>query len=58
MLSQSSYLSVNDLRLHFGLGHAAGVERVVVRWPSGDTEEFKNMKLNAVNELVEGSAGK
>jgi hypothetical protein len=34
VLSQASYYSVDDLRLHVGLG-AARVERVEVRWPSG-----------------------
>ena len=33
--SQSSYYSVNDLRLHFGLGHAAAADRIEVRWPNG-----------------------
>ncbi|HET9482060.1 MAG TPA: ASPIC/UnbV domain-containing protein, partial [Candidatus Polarisedimenticolia bacterium] len=31
----SSYLSQNDLRLHFGLGKAEAAEIVEVRWPSG-----------------------
>ncbi len=35
VLSQSSYYSVNDLRLHFGLGDTTTVERVEVRWPNG-----------------------
>jgi hypothetical protein len=35
VLSQSSYYSVNDLRLHFGLGDTATVERIEVRWPNG-----------------------
>jgi hypothetical protein len=35
VLSQSSYYSHNDLRLHFGLGPNRTVERIEVRWPSG-----------------------
>jgi hypothetical protein len=35
VLSQSSYYSVNDLRLHFGLGDTTTVERIEVRWPNG-----------------------
>ena len=34
-LSQSSYYSVNALRLHFGLGDAAAADRIEVRWPNG-----------------------
>ena len=55
VLSQSSYLSVNDLRLHFGLGEDSAVERVEVQWPSGAREDYTNVKVNAVNELVEGA---
>jgi hypothetical protein len=35
VLSQASYYSVNDLRLHFGLGDAARAERIEVTWPNG-----------------------
>jgi enediyne biosynthesis protein E4 len=35
VLSQSSYYSHDDLRLHFGLGAHAAVDRIEVRWPSG-----------------------
>jgi hypothetical protein len=32
--SASSYLSQNDMRLHFGLGQAARVDAIEIRWPS------------------------
>ena len=35
VLSQSSYYSVNDLRVHVGLGDTTTVERIEVRWPNG-----------------------
>ena len=35
VLSQASYYSVNDLRLHFGLGSSPIADRIDVRWPSG-----------------------
>ncbi|MGB2715078.1 MAG: CRTAC1 family protein [Vicinamibacterales bacterium] len=38
VLSQSSYYSHDDLRLHFGLGSAAQADRIEVRWPSGVTQ--------------------
>jgi hypothetical protein len=40
VLSQSSFLSHDDSRLHFGLGAAAGVDAFVVRWPTGEEEKF------------------
>ena len=36
--SGGSYLSHNDMRVHFGLGDADRVARVEIRWPSGRTK--------------------
>lgn len=38
-----SYLSASDRRLTIGLGAAAAADRVVVRWPSGRTQEFREL---------------
>ena len=54
LLSQSSYYSVNDFRLHYGLGDAKQADRVEVRWPSGLVEEFGPQAANRVVTLVEG----
>jgi hypothetical protein len=35
-----SYLCSSDPRAHFGLGAAAGVESIMVRWPDGTAELF------------------
>lgn len=53
--SQSSYLSVNDARLHFGLGARQSVDKITVRWASGDTEEFPGVPAATLVLLVEGS---
>lgn len=55
LLSQSSFLSVNDPRLHFGLGSATALTRVTVRWPSGAAEEFTGVKPGGLYRLVEGT---
>jgi hypothetical protein len=44
VLSQSSYYSHNDLRLHFGLGAHAVADRVEVRWPSGAIDVVRDAK--------------
>ncbi|MFP5229871.1 MAG: CRTAC1 family protein [Acidobacteriota bacterium] len=49
-----SYNSSNDTRLHFGLGKAAVMTRVAVRWPSGLRQEFRNVPADALYEIVEG----
>ncbi|MFN0087320.1 MAG: CRTAC1 family protein [Blastocatellia bacterium] len=53
--SGGSFLSQNDLRLHFGLGKAAWIERAEVLWPSGTKEVFANLKANQVIVLREGN---
>ena len=52
--SGSSYLSQNDLRLHFGLGTAAQADVVEIRWPNGRVETFKDVKANQVLVVKEG----
>ncbi len=52
--SGGSYLSSNDLRLHFGLGMAKKAERVEVRWPSGLVQKFENVPAGKILLLVEG----
>jgi hypothetical protein len=54
VLSQSSYYSCNDPRLHFGLG-AATVGDVDVYWPNGLREQFKKIPANQLITLREGS---
>jgi len=51
----ASYLSQNDLRLHFGLGKAAKIESVEIRWPSGKAETLENLGADAIYTVVEGS---
>jgi hypothetical protein len=55
VLSQSSFLSYNGRRLHFGLGKAGRVDGVTVAWPSGRTERFV---VEGVNKLVQLEEGK
>ena len=55
VLSQSSYISHNDSRLHFGLGEETAVNKIVVRWPNGDAEAFPGTPAGALVRLVEGS---
>jgi hypothetical protein len=52
--SGSSYLSQSELPLTFGLEKRDRVEQVVVHWPSGRTEEFKNLTAGRCYECIEG----
>ena len=51
----SSYLSQSELTLTFGLGRQDQVSRLVIEWPSGLVQEFRNVKAGAY-ECTEGQA--
>ena len=53
VLSQSSYYSHDDLRLHFGLGTAAVAEAVEIRWPSGRVQTLRNVQGDRVVSVRE-----
>ena len=55
VMSQSSYVSHNDLRVHFGLGRAERVDGIEVRWPTGEAERFPGTPGGSTWLLVEGS---
>jgi hypothetical protein len=52
--SGGSYLSQNDLRLHFGLGSATKIDKVKIHWPSGLTEELTDLAVDHDYNLLEG----
>ncbi len=52
--SGSSYISSNDLRLHFGIGSATIVDGIEVWWPSGVRERFTPKGVDRFVTLVEG----
>ena len=54
VMSQSSYVSANDPRLHFGLGSAESVD-IEVHWPLGLVELHKSVPVNRLITLKEGS---
>jgi hypothetical protein len=54
VLGQSSYLSVNDRRLHFGLGSATFVD-LEVRWPSGAAERIARVPADRLVQITEGA---
>jgi enediyne biosynthesis protein E4 len=50
----SSYLSQSELPVTFGLEKRDQIDHVVVHWPSGRTEEYKNLAAGRCYECVEG----
>jgi len=54
VLAQSSYLSVNDRRLHFGLGAVESAD-VEILWPNGNREKVTNVPADRLIVIREGS---
>jgi hypothetical protein len=54
VLAQSSYLSVNDRRLHFGLG-AETAASLDIHWPNGGRESVANVAADRLVVIREGS---
>ena len=54
LLGQSSYLSVNDSRLHFGLGPATTAD-VEIRWPLGLVEKLAGVAADQLIRVKEGA---
>ncbi len=54
MTSGTGYLSAHDPRLWFGLGDAAQVDRLEVRWPSGTVQSWTDLAANRILVIEEG----
>jgi enediyne biosynthesis protein E4 len=53
--SGGSYISQNDLRIHFGVGKAEQVDLLEIRWPSGQVDTIKDVKANRLLFVKEGA---
>jgi len=53
--SGSSFISNNDMRVHFGFGSATKIDAIEVRWPDGSIEYFPHGPIDRVRELKEGT---
>src|SRR5205807_8724655 len=49
----SSYLSQSELPVTFGLGSREKINRVVIDWPSGRTEEYKDLRAGKMYKCIE-----
>jgi enediyne biosynthesis protein E4 len=52
--SGGSYLSQNDLRIHFGLGSHDRLDRVEILWPTGKSETITNLTADHIYTVKEG----
>jgi enediyne biosynthesis protein E4 len=57
VISGSSYLSMDSLVQHFGLGSATRADEVQIFWPGGTIDVLCDQPVNQTIEIAEGSAG-
>jgi hypothetical protein len=55
--SGGSYISQNDLRVHFGLAKAEAAD-IEIRWPSGQVDKLAGLRANRIYTVVEGKGVK
>jgi hypothetical protein len=52
-IAGSGYLSQDDARVHFGLGSAAKIDKVIFQWPSGKEQVLENVAIDQVLRVEE-----
>ncbi|MGA3131285.1 MAG: CRTAC1 family protein [Terracidiphilus sp.] len=52
--SGGSYLSQNDLRIHFGLGAATNIDSIEIHWPSGAIDHIGSLAVDQFYSVLEG----
>ena len=55
VVSGGSYLSQNDVRVHFGLGTHDRVDKVEITWPGGSKEQLTNLAADRFYVVREGA---
>jgi len=53
--TDGSYLSANDVRVHFGLGEDTKVEKLTVNWPDGRQEEWNSLEIDRIVTIRQGT---
>jgi len=52
----NSFAGQSTARVHFGLGTVAAIDKLEVRWPSGDKEVFRDLAADRLHRIQEGSS--
>lgn len=55
VMGAQSYLSVSDLRLHFGLGEASKIDELTIYWPGGQTQTIRDLTAGAFYRVAQGT---
>jgi hypothetical protein len=55
VLSGGSYISSNDMRVHFGLGNVDKIDKLEIHWPSGRVETLQLPSVDRIYTITEGA---
>jgi hypothetical protein len=58
VMGAQSYLSVSDLRVHFGLGDAQKIDELTIFWPGGEKQTLNDVAANKFYYVKEGEAAR
>jgi enediyne biosynthesis protein E4 len=53
--TDSSYLSANDVRVHFGLGEDPSIVKLTVYWPTGEAEVWNTIQTDRIITIRQGT---
>ena len=53
--TDGSYLSANDVRVHFGLGDDPRIEKLIVYWPDGRREDWERIQADQIVTIRQGT---
>nr|WP_247672716.1 CRTAC1 family protein [Aquimarina sp. MMG016] len=53
--ASNTFMGHNSLRAHFGLANSSKIDELIINWPSGAMDTFKNLDINKFYTLEEGS---
>jgi enediyne biosynthesis protein E4 len=56
VMGAQSYLSISDLRLHFGLGDAEAIDELTIHWPGGDRQSLTSVGHGKFYHIRQGAA--
>ncbi len=56
MFPNNGFMGMEPTELVVGLGQAEQIDRMSIRWPSGETSEFTNLPVNRRIEITEGDS--
>ena len=51
----NSFAGQGSMRLHFGLGAATTIDKVEVRWPTGEKQTLTSVPVDKLTKIIEGS---